>query len=1006
MKILKIEFQNINSLKGGHEIDFTKAPFTVSSLFAITGPTGSGKSTILDVVSLALFNMVPRLGRISKNDILNKGALLTRNQKEASAKVTYETKAGIYASEWRISTNRNDNLRDYEMFLYDLSTGKALDYKKSDIPSKNEELIGLNYNQFIKSVLLAQGDFAQFLKARKDERGELLEKITGTGIYRQVGIRAFQKFKAVNAEIEDRQREINLLQKDLLEEEALAELDSSLKSKTVACEPLEKAVEKLDRQIQLKKNIEEQKRQIDQQERLKLAAQERLQQFEEQNGEALKRHEEVQFFAEDLRAWQILDEACTGLKEDLARHGHQEKGNLREMNSCLEKIKTFLKTEPGTDEIEESLQEFAKKVRKLQNQRDERVHMYRNLQDRFHAEVREVPFRLNGDLEQEEKKLRELKASSAQALQELREELRDLDLKNPEEEKARLRQAVKQGRRAQQKSAVIENLSAEIGRDQKEIKATLPEVEALPDKIELGSSRTETLRARLSSLQLKRENELLKASLKEHRHQLAEGEPCPLCGSLEHPYATDLPPADNKLQEEISSVQGDLQKLEREITTQKTSLSHYQKRLSELQKQLKEKEDSLQAQKGHFEKEFSELNPSEENWDNFCEDREEKMNLLESFVMEERKHKAILAGLPIIAEIKEVTEKGKEIKEELDRYYSGKDIDTDCLELQNSWRGLQHQKKTLKQLAQELQSKHSGKTLELKKAEELLQPKISEIDCKEVKEALQRLMPEKEYAEKRKKREELTSQKGQIEAALKTLRGQLEGLRERDVEENVEQLSQALNEHKEKLKSLCEECEELRRKQRNDNERRSKIAAIEKELSGAKKGIRRWELLNHLIGDATGKKFNDFAQDLSLSQLLVLANRRLKDLSDRYRIDKPIEEEDDSLVAIDEHMGGQRRSVKTLSGGETFLLSLSMALALSDLASRNVEINSLFIDEGFGTLDPETLDQTLDTLEKLQAESSKTIGVISHVDSLKERIATQIQLTRNGQGYSSLQIKG
>jgi exonuclease SbcC len=130
----------------------------------------------------------------------------------------------------------------------------------------------------------------------------------------------------------------------------------------------------------------------------------------------------------------------------------------------------------------------------------------------------------------------------------------------------------------------------------------------------------------------------------------------------------------------------------------------------------------------------------------------------------------------------------------------------------------------------------------------------------------------------------------------------------------------------------------------------------------------------------------------------------MKDLSDRYKIDKPGPDEDDGLVAIDEHMGGQRRSVKTLSGGETFILSLSMALALSDLASKNVEINSLFIDEGFGSLDSETLDQTLDSLEKLQAESSKTIGIISHVDSLKERIATQIKLKRNGQGYSSLEV--
>ena len=195
MKILKIEFQNINSLKGSHEIDFSSAPFTASSLFAITGPTGSGKSTILDVISLALFNQVPRLGKISKSEILNKGAILTRNQKEAWARITYESKSGVFASHWSISTNRNDKLRDYEMQIFDLSTEKALDLRKSDVPAKNEELIGLNYDQFIKSVLLAQGEFAQFLRAKKDERGELLEKITGTGIYRQLGIKAFQKKK-------------------------------------------------------------------------------------------------------------------------------------------------------------------------------------------------------------------------------------------------------------------------------------------------------------------------------------------------------------------------------------------------------------------------------------------------------------------------------------------------------------------------------------------------------------------------------------------------------------------------------------------------------------------------------------------------------------------------------------------------------------------------------------------------------------------------------------------
>ncbi|MGB7842634.1 MAG: SbcC/MukB-like Walker B domain-containing protein, partial [Salinimicrobium sp.] len=273
-------------------------------------------------------------------------------------------------------------------------------------------------------------------------------------------------------------------------------------------------------------------------------------------------------------------------------------------------------------------------------------------------------------------------------------------------------------------------------------------------------------------------------------------------------------------------------------------------------------------------------------------------------------------------------------------------------------------------------------------------------------EALERLLPEQKASELRKKKEELGNEMTRIETAIKTLSLELIRLQEKETEEPREELVKVLRNKQEELQHLNKSCEELRRKLTNHKDVLEKIGKIEAGLVEKKQKIRRWELLNQLIGDATGKKFNDFAQDLSLSQLLQLANKRLAGLSDRYRMDKPSETEDDGLVAIDEHMGGQRRSVKTLSGGETFILSLSMALALSDLASKNVEINSLFIDEGFGSLDPETLDQTLDTLEKLQAESSKTIGIISHVDSLKERIATQIQLKRNGQGYSSLELKG
>jgi exonuclease SbcC len=103
-------------------------------------------------------------------------------------------------------------------------------------------------------------------------------------------------------------------------------------------------------------------------------------------------------------------------------------------------------------------------------------------------------------------------------------------------------------------------------------------------------------------------------------------------------------------------------------------------------------------------------------------------------------------------------------------------------------------------------------------------------------------------------------------------------------------------------------------------------------------------------------------------------------------------------------MGGERRSVKTLSGGETFIISLALALGLSDLASRDIRIDSLFVDEGFGSLDSDTLEQAITTLEQLQAESNKTVGIISHVESLKDRIYTQIRLEKQNSGYSTMAI--
>jgi exonuclease SbcC len=204
MKIKKINLKNINSFKDKHEIDFTINPLASAGLFAIVGPTGAGKSTLLDAITLALFNQIPRFDKkISKDFVASAGSILTKGERECFVEVEYSCKSGSFVSKWWIEMNRNQNLNDYGMEITDLQTGQLLPLKKSEVPKRNEDLIGLSYDQFIKSILLSQGEFAKFLKSGKDERGRLLEDITGTQIYRKLGKKAFEIAKEKEQVLKD-----------------------------------------------------------------------------------------------------------------------------------------------------------------------------------------------------------------------------------------------------------------------------------------------------------------------------------------------------------------------------------------------------------------------------------------------------------------------------------------------------------------------------------------------------------------------------------------------------------------------------------------------------------------------------------------------------------------------------------------------------------------------------------------------------------------------------------
>lgn len=194
---------------------------------------------------------------------------------------------------------------------------------------------------------------------------------------------------------------------------------------------------------------------------------------------------------------------------------------------------------------------------------------------------------------------------------------------------------------------------------------------------------------------------------------------------------------------------------------------------------------------------------------------------------------------------------------------------------------------------------------------------------------------------------------------------------------------------------------ELRNQLESDAIRRVTQSALFDKIENSQQQYDDWSYLNHLIGSKEGDKFRKFAQGLTLDHLVYLANNQLTRLHGRYLLQRKTNDALELLV-VDTWQADAIRDTRTLSGGESFLVSLSLALALSDLVSHKTSIDSLFLDEGFGTLDAETLDTALDALDSLNA-TGKTIGVISHVEAMKERIPVQIKVKKiNGLGISRL----
>lgn len=1015
MKILRIRFKNINSFYGEHPpIDFTQEPLVSTGLFMISGPTGAGKSTLLDVITLALYNEVPRFDRsVSKTEIDKYGSVVNLKaseeaKTEAYAEVEYEAKGNQYRSRWAISKNRNGNWNNYQMEIAELSSGNLLDVKKlSDYPDVNTRLIGLNYSQFVKSIILAQGSFAEFLKADKNTRGKLLEDITGTHLYRTLGAAAFEKDKEWNERLRLKEAEMQGVQ--LLTQEQLVELDQK---RTQSEQEMKLAGEQFtfwDSEKRLLEECLQLHTKLDKTHH----AQERLQAdltafipF----AQKIERHESVSGFAGELALLTEKKQLSLRLGKEREELEARKKNLGEEELRLLADAQKLTGTEVIIASFQAKLEKFEQKILQIQTSIQEQRAKGTPLMSAVKNELTQTrsPFLKQLSSTDFELSLSSLAEENTKRTILLASFPSDFDAEKEQNILLTL----------EKKLVEIKGLLSQKGKlteegkiRAKEIQKTENELAEVDPRLKTLTSRLEELARELPELRAQRDKELTRQSFDDQRKELKEGEACPLCGSEHHPFIHQYVANLLGLQEQLKSKEEEERKLlkeEKELSKVQNSL---QSRLVSWKEELTKLRDTYRQTNETVKALAQELGWTEEPDRSLVETKEEVLAESRKRVQNWEDSRELVEDIARLKRYFEeliiVREEKKKLDAKLVSLYTGSSIQGDVSALVRRWQTWDSGSQTNEEKLRVNKEQFEETTGLLKQLQEELLPRLQEVGISTPEEAGSRLLPNEEYRQLKTRNEALQDQKKELQTQEQTTKEELISKNElrKTTDVPLEDLVSASEKYRKLRDQYLGEVAASVEQQRNDTENRNRFAAMKTELEELRKQRRKWELLKKYIGDASGNNFSNFAQSLTLSNLIGLANNRLLLLSDRYILDKP-RNDADSLFVLDTYQGNTARAVTTLSGGETFTISLALALALSDLASRNVRIESLFIDEGFGTLDPETLETALVTLEKLQTESQKTVGVISHRQEMKERIPVQIQVEKGVDGTSFVTVVG
>ena len=931
------------------EIDFSR--LGDSGLYLITGDTGAGKTTIFDAITFALYGQAS--GQVRDSAMFRSKYADTATETFVELVFSYQGKKyQVFRSpEYMAPKKRGTGLtlRKAEAQLIYPDERQPVT-KARDVTRAIEELLGLDYEQFTQIAMIAQGDFQKLLLAGTVQRGEIFRQIFHTGIYQQVQLKLKE---AAQSRYKDEMRRsiaqyldgVKLRQREGTEAEEFAELKKG------------KFEGKLERSLEILKSF--------------------IDQGEKRESELLKQEQEV-------------DQKIRTMENIL--HLSAQKRNLEQKKDFarkqLEQLLPDLEKASGEAEKYKDADQKCEALGILIREKQEQLKKYQVL-EQLKKELDEIRMQL--------KKCRAGQEANIRQEQQLHKDMEQLKKERSllENSQLDLQKAITEKEKRTQRKSELNGLETEMREFKGLYEATKEQQKKYQAAYEKAQQQSEYYQQIFHSF--------LDAQAGILAQELKENEPCPVCGSLSHPHPRIISKGRTVTSEILDNEKIKLDKLEKISADQSLEAGKLKERSNASWKQIMSGAEELLEEFQEFRKETKNGNGQAGDfrtvWKQMIlminREKEQCKNLLTE---SDRK----------IREAEENTKRKQKVEKLLENLEKEKDI------LQEKKNSCDREQTGLTTKASENEKQQKNAAEEIRQVHSEAGKEVLE---KEIREKQQEYIDLKENSRKMKETfERFQAEKARITSTIKTLDEQQKEIGEIREDEIREQYTESTTQKTE----LAEKRKELFSIQSGNLEIFRKVQKRKEEMTKAEaEYVWMKNLSDTANGNLNGKakiELETYIQMAYFDRILRRANVRLMTMSSgQYELKRQEQSENRKEKAgldlnVIDHYNGTERSVKTLSGGESFQASLSLALGLSDeiqASAGGIRLDSMFVDEGFGSLDEEALSQAVKALSSL-ADGHRMVGIISHVAELKDRIENKIIVTKqcSGKGVgSSIQIQ-